>query len=75
MSKEDRIEIEKISNQLFELKYWLSEQPGHPTHLSNLPQWFWESWGEYIDDLKRLSKPKQKEETPLCTPDNCRHGY
>ena len=60
MSEEDRIEIEKVSNQLFELKYWLSEQPGHPTHLSNLPQWFWESWGEYIDDLKRLSKTKQR---------------
>jgi len=53
-------EIEKISNQLFELKEWLSEQPGHPSHLSNLPQWFWEGWGECIDDLKRLSKPKQR---------------
>ena len=40
--------------------FQISEQPGHPTHLSNLPQWFWESWGEYIDDLKRLSKPKQR---------------
>ena len=53
-------EIEKISNQLFELKEWLSEQPGHPSHLSNLPQWFWEDWGECIDDLKRLSKTKQR---------------
>ncbi len=53
-------EIEKISNQLFELKEWLSEQPGHPSHLSNLPQWFWEGWGECIDDLKRLNKPKQR---------------
>jgi hypothetical protein len=35
-------EIEKISNQLLELKEWLSDHPGHPTHLSNLSQWFWE---------------------------------
>jgi hypothetical protein len=23
----------------------------------------------------RILKLNQKEETPLCTPDNCRHGY
>ena len=56
-------EIEKISNQLFELKEWLSEQPGHPSHLSNLPQWFWEDWGECIDDLKRLSKNKDEKDS------------
>ena len=56
-------EIEKISNQLFELREWLSEQPGHPSHLSNLPQWFWENWGECIDDLKRISKNKDGIET------------
>jgi len=55
-------EIEKISNQLFELKEWLSEQPGHPSHLSNLPQWFWEGWGECIDDLKRISKNKDEKD-------------
>jgi hypothetical protein len=45
-------ENELISNRLFELKKWLSDQPGHPTHLSNLPQWFWEDWGECILELK-----------------------
>jgi len=55
-------EIEKISNQLLELKEWLSNHPGHPTHLSNLSQWFWEGWGECIDDLKRISKDMNEDE-------------
>ena len=25
--------------------------------------------------LEKIRNIKQKEETPLCTPDNCRHGY
>jgi hypothetical protein len=27
------------------------------------------------DEKAILEKLNQKEETPLCTPDNCRHGY
>tara|TARA_R110000851_G_scaffold283479_1_gene437049 strand:- start:357 stop:620 length:264 start_codon:yes stop_codon:yes gene_type:complete len=27
------------------------------------------------DEKEILEKLNQKEETPLCTPDNCRHGY
>jgi hypothetical protein len=49
-------EIKRITNHLKELKHWLSEQPGHPTHLSNLPTWFWETWGECISDLESLEK-------------------
>jgi hypothetical protein len=56
MNKEEKEEILRISKHLQELKDWLDNQPGHPTHLSNLPTWFWETWGECIEDLKSLTK-------------------
>ena len=49
-------EILRIAKNLQELANWLQDQPGHPTHLSNLPSWFWETLGESIDDLKQLTK-------------------
>jgi hypothetical protein len=48
--------LEDITSRLKQLKDWLSEQPGHPTHLSNLPQWFWENWGECITDIEDYMK-------------------
>ena len=36
--------LENVTVRLQHLKDWLSEQPRFSSHLSNLPQWFWEDW-------------------------------
>jgi hypothetical protein len=51
--------LENVINRLQHLKDWLGDQPGHPTHLSNLPQWFWEDWGDCINDIKDFIKEEK----------------
>ena len=55
MNKEEKEDILRKTKSLSELKHWLSEQPGHPSHLSNLPNWFWEDWGDVITSLENLA--------------------
>ena len=55
MNKEEKEDILRKTKTLSELKHWLSEQPGHPSHLSNLPSWFYEDWGDVITSLENLA--------------------
>ena len=59
MNKEEKEEVLIKTKTLRELKHWLSEQPGHPSHLSNLPSWFWEDWGDVINALENLADDQQ----------------
>lgn len=51
-------ELQTIVDNLKELKEWLQENSLGEVSLSNLPQYFWEAFGENINDIENIIKKK-----------------
>jgi len=46
------------------LKSWLQETPFGNNHLSDLPEWFYKTLSDSIDDLENYNEEPEKEGAP-----------